>query len=110
MAILLRIAILQVVSGWQDSNLRPPGPKPGAIPGYATSRLYLSQIPGKSCCRKKHFVQQNFAFKRMLLRLLRSYLYEGIVSLLILVFLHLLKNLRRGWYSIRWLAEQCYQP
>ncbi len=25
-------------SGWQDSNLRPPGPKPGAIPGYATSR------------------------------------------------------------------------
>ena len=27
-----------VKSGWQDSNLRPPGPKPGAIPGYATSR------------------------------------------------------------------------
>ena len=22
-----------VVSGWQDSNLRPPGPKPGAITG-----------------------------------------------------------------------------
>ena len=21
------------VSGWQDSNLRPPGPKPGAITG-----------------------------------------------------------------------------
>ena len=26
------------MSGWQDSNLRPPGPKPGAIPGYATPR------------------------------------------------------------------------
>ncbi len=25
-------------SGWQDSNLRPPHPKCGAIPGYATSR------------------------------------------------------------------------
>ena len=28
----------KALSGWQDSNLRPPGPKPGAIPGYATSR------------------------------------------------------------------------
>ena len=27
-----------VVSGWQDSNLRPPAPKAGAIPGYATPR------------------------------------------------------------------------
>ena len=27
-------------SGRQDSNLRPPGPKPGAIPGYATPRSY----------------------------------------------------------------------
>jgi hypothetical protein len=25
-------------SGWQDSNLRPLGPKPSAIPGYATPR------------------------------------------------------------------------
>jgi len=25
-------------SGWQDSNLRPPHPKCGAIPGYATPR------------------------------------------------------------------------
>jgi hypothetical protein len=30
-----------VSSGWQDSNLRPPHPKCGAIPGYATSRLML---------------------------------------------------------------------
>lgn len=27
-----------VKSGWQDSNLRPPAPKAGAIPGYATPR------------------------------------------------------------------------
>ena len=26
------------MSGRQDSNLRPPGPKPGAIPDYATPR------------------------------------------------------------------------
>ena len=33
-------------SGWRDSNSRHPGPKPGALPGYATPRerklLYLS--------------------------------------------------------------------
>ena len=28
-------------SGWQDSNLRPPAPKAGAIPGYATPRTDL---------------------------------------------------------------------
>ncbi len=27
-----------ILSGWQDSNLRPPAPKAGAIPGYATPR------------------------------------------------------------------------
>ena len=27
-----------LLSGWQDSNLRPPRPKRGAIPGYATPR------------------------------------------------------------------------
>src|SRR5690606_31502712 len=36
------------LSGWQDSNLRPPHPKCGAIPGYATPRLvsfrYRAQI------------------------------------------------------------------
>ena len=30
--------LLPYLSGRQDSNLRPPGPKPGAIPGYATPR------------------------------------------------------------------------
>ncbi len=29
---------LSLLSGWQDSNLRPPAPKAGAIPGYATPR------------------------------------------------------------------------
>ena len=29
---------LSFKSGWQDSNLRPPAPKAGAIPGYATPR------------------------------------------------------------------------
>jgi hypothetical protein len=33
------ILICPLKSGWQDSNLRPPHPKCGAIPGYATSRL-----------------------------------------------------------------------
>ena len=32
------IVILEVMSGRQDSNLRPPGPKPGALPACATSR------------------------------------------------------------------------
>ncbi len=30
---------LSFLSGWQDSNLRPPHPKCGAIPGYATPRV-----------------------------------------------------------------------
>jgi hypothetical protein len=29
------------LSGRQDSNLRPPGPKPGALPACATSRFFL---------------------------------------------------------------------
>ena len=28
-------------SGRQDSNLRPPGPKPGALPACATSRIFF---------------------------------------------------------------------
>ena len=31
-------------SGRQDSNLRPPGPKPGALPGCATPRCYLHRL------------------------------------------------------------------
>ncbi len=29
------------MSGRQDSNLRPPGPKPGAITNYATPRTMI---------------------------------------------------------------------
>jgi hypothetical protein len=31
-------------SGRQDSNLRPPGPKPGALPACATSRDFVILI------------------------------------------------------------------
>ena len=34
------------LSGWQDSNLRPPHPKCGAIPGYATPRLGITFLCG----------------------------------------------------------------
>ena len=30
------------MSGRQDSNLRPPGPKPGALPACATSRFSIA--------------------------------------------------------------------
>jgi hypothetical protein len=36
---LLQCPLLK--SGWQDSNLRPLGPKPSAIPGYATPRASI---------------------------------------------------------------------
>ena len=36
-----------VSSGWQDSNLRPPHPKCGAIPGYATSRSGIAKVSFK---------------------------------------------------------------
>ena len=32
------------MSGWQDSNLRPLGPKPSAIPGYATPRASIFSL------------------------------------------------------------------
>lgn len=33
-------------SGRQDSNLRPPGPKPGALPSWATSRTFMARPRG----------------------------------------------------------------
>lgn len=33
-----------LLSGWQDSNLRPPHPKCGAIPGYATPRTPVAML------------------------------------------------------------------
>ena len=32
------------MSGRQDSNLRPPGPKPGAITNYATPRTTIKNL------------------------------------------------------------------
>ena len=34
-------------SGWRDLNSRHPGPKPGALPGYATPRKMLVPDTGK---------------------------------------------------------------
>ncbi|MDB5127691.1 MAG: hypothetical protein JWQ85_1923 [Mucilaginibacter sp.] len=31
-------------SGWRDSNPRPPAPHADAIPGYATSRSWVTNI------------------------------------------------------------------
>ncbi len=39
-----KITLLSLVSGRQDSNLRPPGPKPGALPGCATPRKNYAKI------------------------------------------------------------------
>lgn len=35
-----------LLSGWQDLNLRPPAPKAGAIPSYATPRNFLAEGEG----------------------------------------------------------------
>ena len=34
--------MMALLSGRQDSNLRPPGPKPGALPACATSRTIFN--------------------------------------------------------------------
>ena len=34
------------MSGHQDSNLGPPAPKAGALPGCATPRIYFADGPG----------------------------------------------------------------
>lgn len=45
-------------SGRQDSNLRPPGPKPGALPSWATSRseglVYLRWVEPLPCFAHEH--------------------------------------------------------
>jgi hypothetical protein len=58
--------LTSIKSGWQDSNLRPPAPKAGAIPGYATPRNYgitffplakdlrLTTIKDNTCLQKPH--------------------------------------------------------
>jgi hypothetical protein len=47
--------VLSHKSGWQDSNLRPPGPKPGAITGLRyipkNKKFTLLQFCGESGIR-----------------------------------------------------------
>ena len=42
-------------SGRQDSNLRPPGPKPGALPGCATPRIHKEHCYVFCGCKDKHY-------------------------------------------------------
>ncbi len=42
--ILLQLPTETIKSGRQDSNLRPPVPKTGALPGCATPRFILTTI------------------------------------------------------------------
>ena len=37
------LQIWRVLSGRQDSNLRPSGPKPDALPGCATPRIRVTE-------------------------------------------------------------------
>ena len=37
--------ILHKKSGWQDSNLRPPGPKPGALAKLSHTPFYITSYP-----------------------------------------------------------------
>ena len=68
------------LSGRQDSNLRPPAPKAGAIPGYATPRIpfliHALSITGCPCditiasiaeckCRKMFNTKTNFFNKKI---------------------------------------------
>ncbi len=47
------LKIRALKSGRQDSNLRPPGPKPGALPACATSRFLRAQKYGQELnCQK----------------------------------------------------------
>ena len=44
MTIILNKSLKEIKNKWsgrKDSNLRPPGPKPGALPGCATPRELL---------------------------------------------------------------------
>ena len=50
-----------LLSGWQDSNLRPPHPKCGAIPGYATPRKGITFVfVWHKYTAKNIFVKINF--------------------------------------------------
>ena len=51
----------KIWSGRQDSNLRPPGPKPGALPACATSRTRAQKsIPEEGRCRQGGLAKRPF--------------------------------------------------
>ncbi len=55
------------VSGWQDSNLRPPGPKPGAITGLRyTPKVFVCYRSFYKSSAKVDvfFVSANFSQKK----------------------------------------------
>ena len=49
------MAYIPLSSGWQDSNLRPPAPKAGAITGYATPRTVIQFPIMESACKSNQF-------------------------------------------------------
>jgi hypothetical protein len=55
--LLVKIKLLfqVILSGWQDSNLRPPAPKAGAIPGYATPRTWYLLFPFSKGLQRNDF-------------------------------------------------------
>ncbi len=63
-------ALLICSSGWQDSNLRPPGPKPGTLTGlcYTPNNYFLfslqfirTTVSAKNFCEGRH-PEQYFLF------------------------------------------------
>ncbi len=49
-----------MLSGRQDSNLRPPGPKPGAITNYATPRTAIKELKCGCKCTIIFYSTNNF--------------------------------------------------
>ena len=46
----------RLLSGWQDSNLRPPAPKAGAITGLRyTPKMYFVILPESGCKDRNKF-------------------------------------------------------
>ncbi len=47
--------IPSILSGWQDSNLRPPGPKPGALAGLRYTPNFFLLFPHHNCAEREGF-------------------------------------------------------
>jgi site-specific DNA recombinase len=50
--LIFKRAELEEWSGREDSNLRPPGPEPGALPDCATPRIYCGEMSMSGAFRK----------------------------------------------------------